>query len=367
MDFPSRRRSLGWPIALGVVMIVLLVALTVGWLLLPTIGEGWNPGAYWTIVILGVTFLVLVLVGVVLYLALTIKAFRLNQRQSNFVDSVTHELKSPIASLKLYLQTLSRRQVTEEEAAGFYRFMLDDLERLDTLINHMLDAARLDQRPADSELTDVDLAPLITSAAQSACRRYHLPEDTVVLEVEPAIVRARSIDLDMVFRNLIDNAIKYSGSPPDVRVRVRFTRPGIVTVSISDNGPGIPTKLRRKIFGRFVRLGSELERKKPGTGLGLFIVRTQVKRLKGKIQVHPAADGAGTVFDVELPARALEARTVEAQGMESLYSESERNESKRNETERNETERSSNPEAPASQLPSLAGRGGQEEGRSVEP
>lgn len=309
MDYPSRRRSLGWPIALGVVMIVLLVALTVGWLLLPTIGEGWNPGAYWTIVILGVTFLVLVLVGVVLYLALTIKAFRLNQRQSNFVDSVTHELKSPIASLKLYLQTLSRRQVTGEEAAGFYQFMLDDLERLDTLINHMLDAARLDQPPAEAEIRDVELASLLTSAAETACRRYHLPEDSVRLELSPAMVRARPIDLEMVFRNLIDNAIKYAGSPPDVCVRCRFARAHMVTVSISDNGPGIPPKLRRKIFGRFVRLGSELERKKPGTGLGLFIVRTQVKRLKGTIHVHPAADGAGTVFDVELPARTLEGRS----------------------------------------------------------
>lgn len=304
MDFPSRRRSLGWPIALGVVMIVLLVALTVGWLVLPALGDDWNPGAYWTIVALGATFLVLVLVGVVLYLALTIKAFRLNQRQSNFIDSVTHELKSPIASLKLYLQTLSRRPVSGEEAAGFYRFMLDDLERLDTLINHMLDAARLDQRPAEAELRDVELSSLLANAAETACRRYHLPEDTIKLELTPALIRARPIDLEMVFRNLIDNAIKYAGSPPEVRVQARFARPETITVGVSDNGPGIPPKLRRKIFGRFVRLGSELEREKTGTGLGLFIVRTLVQRLKGAIHVRAAGQGSGTVFEVELPARA---------------------------------------------------------------
>jgi signal transduction histidine kinase len=303
MDFPSRRRSLGWPIALGVVMIVLLVALTVGWLVLPAIGADWNPAAYWTVVALGATFLVLVLVGVVLYLALTIKAFRLNQRQSNFIDSVTHELKSPIASLKLYLQTLSRRPVSGEEAAGFYRFMLDDLERLDTLINHMLDAARLDQRPAEAELRDVELSSLLSNAAETACRRYHLPEDTIKLELTPALIRARPIDLEMVFRNLIDNAIKYAGSPPEVRVQARFARPETITVGVSDNGPGIPPKLRRKIFGRFVRLGSELEREKTGTGLGLFIVRTLVQRLKGAIHVRAAGQGSGTVFEVELPAR----------------------------------------------------------------
>lgn len=304
MDFPSRRRSLGWPIALGVVMIVLLVALTIGWLLLPWAGEAWNRAAFWTFVVLGAVFLVLVLVGVVLYLTLTIKAFRLNQRQSNFIDSVTHELKSPIASLKLYLQTLARRPVSGEEAAGFYRFMLDDLERLDTLINHMLDAARLDQPPSAAELRDVDLSPLLENAAVTACRRYHLPEDTIQSELTPAVIRARPIDLEMVFRNLIDNAIKYAGSPPQVRVQTRFARAGTITVGISDNGPGIPAKLRRKIFGRFVRLGSELEREKPGTGLGLFIVRTLVQRLKGAIHVRAAAQGSGTVFEVELPARA---------------------------------------------------------------
>ncbi len=313
MDFPSRRRSLGWPIALGVVMIVLLVALTIGWLLLPWAGEKWNPAAFWTFVVLGAVFLVLVLVGVVLYLALTIKAFRLNQRQSNFIDSVTHELKSPIASLKLYLQTLSRRPVSGEEAAGFYRFMLDDLERLDTLINHMLDAAQLDQRPAESEMRDVDLASLLQSAAETACRRYHLPEDVVRLELTPAIIRARPIDLEMVFRNLIDNAIKYAGSPPEVRVQARFARPGLVTVGVSDNGPGIPAKLRRKIFGRFVRLGSELEREKPGTGLGLFIVRTLVQRLKGAIHVRATSHGSGTMFEVELPAREVDAAPTEAE------------------------------------------------------
>ncbi len=316
MDFPSRRRSLGWPIALGVVMIVLLVALTIGWLLLPWAGEAWNRGAFWTIVVLGTIFLVLVLVGVVLYLTLTIKAFRLNQRQSNFIDSVTHELKSPIASLKLYLQTLSRRPVSGEEAAEFYRFMLDDLERLDTLINHMLDAARLDQRPAEAELSDVDLAPLLENAAATACRRYHLPEDTIHLELTPAVVRARPIDLEMVFRNLIDNAIKYAGAPPEVRVQTRFARPGFVTVGISDNGPGIPAKLRRKIFGRFVRLGSELEREKPGTGLGLFIVRTLVQRLKGAIHVYAAVQGSGTVFEVELPARAPEQKSESPSAIE---------------------------------------------------
>ena len=115
------RRSLGWPITLGVVMIVLLVALTVGWVLVVVVAANRtsSSGYWWAILAVGTTFLVLVLVGVVLYLVLTIKEIRLNQRQSNFIDSVTHELKSPLASLKLYVQTLSRRNVTESQQADF--------------------------------------------------------------------------------------------------------------------------------------------------------------------------------------------------------------------------------------------------------
>jgi signal transduction histidine kinase len=120
------RKSLGWPITLGVVMIVLLVALIVGWVVVTVIAglNLPNPGVYWAVLAVGCTFLTLLLVGVVLYLLLTIKAVRLNQRQSNFIDSVTHELKSPLASLKLYLQTLTLRPVSAEQQTEFHRFML---------------------------------------------------------------------------------------------------------------------------------------------------------------------------------------------------------------------------------------------------
>lgn len=308
------RNSYGWPITLAVVMIVLVVALIIGWVFLAVEIE--NTGLFWTLMVLGTSFLGLVLVGVVLYLVLTIKGIRLSQRQSNFIDSVTHELKSPIASLKLYLQTLSRRTVTEEQQANFYRFMLDDVQRLDTLINHMLDAARLDQEPVETELVDVELSRVLATCAETVCLRYHLPKDTIRVTSTEAIVRARSIDVEILFRNLMDNAIKYGGSPPAVEVDSRFGggfngNDKIVT-RIVDNGRGIPAKLRRKIFGRFVRLGSELERAQTGTGLGLFIVRTLVKRLNGRISVRGRLDSSGTIFEVVLPARRPAADTAAA-------------------------------------------------------
>src|SRR6202521_1679944 len=174
------RASYGWPITLAVVMIVLVVTLIVGWVAL-TVRETHESAAFWVLLLVGTLFLVLVLVGVVLYLLISIKSIRLNQRQSNFMDSVSHELKSPIASLKLYLQTLARRTVTEQQQANFYRFMLDDVERLDSLINHMLDAARLDQQPVETDIGDVELSAVLRSCAETACLRYHLPIETIRL------------------------------------------------------------------------------------------------------------------------------------------------------------------------------------------
>jgi two-component system, OmpR family, phosphate regulon sensor histidine kinase PhoR len=289
----SRRRSVGWPITLGVIMIVLLVALMIGWVLLAL--------NYVTLLAVGTTLLALVLVGVVLYLTIAVKQISLNQRQANFIDSVTHELKSPIASLKLYLQTLSRRTVTEAQQLEFYRFMLEDLNRLDTLINHMLDAARMDRAPLDSEIADVSLPEILQSCANTVCLRHRLPPETISLDAAPSRVRSRPVDLEIVFRNLIDNAIKYSMPEPIVKVESWPNGRGTIVTRVSDNGPGIPVKWRRKIFGRFVRLGDELERTQVGTGLGLYIVRTLVRRMKGRIHVRGRGAERGTVFEVELP------------------------------------------------------------------
>ena len=314
----SRSRSLGWPITLGVVMIVLLVALIIGWVLVIVVaahraGTAAGNAWWWGTLGVGTTFLALVLVGVVLYLLISIKEIRLNQRQSNFIDSVTHELKSPIASLKLYVQTLSRHNVAEAQQVDFHRFMLDDLERLDSLINHMLDTARLDHAPPASEEVDVELSAVLQSCAKTACLHYRLPAEAILLEVEPAIVHAQPIDLEIVFRNLIDNAIKYAREEPQVTVQSRADGAGHVITRIIDNGPGIPVGLRRKIFGRFVRLGNELERSRTGTGLGLFIVRTLVKRMRGKVGVRARGSQPGSIFEVELPGQAVASPTLTEQ------------------------------------------------------
>ena len=298
------RRSIRHPVTLAIVMIVLLAALTAGWVLVNVFGAISRPrsaGLYWVLLSVGSTVSVLLLVGVVLYLTLSLKAINLTRRQSNFIDSVTHELKSPIASMKLYLQTLNRRDVSQQQQTDFYRFMLEDLERLDRLINQMLEAGRLDSEPAKEEIEDVFLEPLLRNCANSVCLSYRVPESTVRWQTEPCTVRASRVDLELIFRNLLDNAVKYAGADPVVEVTLKPTQNGQVIAQVADNGNGIPPKLRRKIFGRFVRLGVELEREKPGTGLGLYIVRTLVRRLRGRIRVRSRTDGPGTVFEVQLP------------------------------------------------------------------
>jgi two-component system phosphate regulon sensor histidine kinase PhoR len=310
----SPRRSLRLPIMLAIVMIVLLVALTVGWVLLAVFGALANTrfaGLNWALFSVGTTFIVFLVVGVVMYLGLSVKSINFTRRQSNFIDAVTHEFKSPIASMKLYLQTLNHRQVSREEQAGFYKFMLEDLDRLDHLVNQVLEAGRLDAARSDGEVEDVSMTDLLRETADTLCLRYRVPADTVQLDLEPCSLRTRRIDLELIFRNLIDNGIKYAGSEPRVEVKLRIRPKGQVVVQIRDNGQGVPHGLRRKIFKRFVRLGLELERKQPGTGLGLHIVQTLLRRLGGRVRVRDAPPEAGALFEVELPAGLVIANPTE--------------------------------------------------------
>ena len=297
-------RSLKWPITLGVVMIVLVVLLLVGWVLiniLAAFGKPESATAYWILLAVGSLSLGGVLAGVIVYLVLSIRAINLNRRQSNFVDSVTHELKSPIASLKLYLQTLARRQVDEQQRRDFHEYMLADVERLDLLINHLLDAARVERGPAGTIYQECWLDEQLRQCAMLVSDRYQLPEDAIQVRAERIAIEANPVDLTIVFRNLIDNAVKYGGSPVEVTIVAK--RDGNrAKVLIVDNGPGIPRQLRRKIFGRFVRLGSELERSKQGTGLGLYLVRTVLRSLGAKVRVRDRRGCSGTEFEVVFPA-----------------------------------------------------------------
>ncbi|MEX0716051.1 MAG: HAMP domain-containing sensor histidine kinase [Planctomycetaceae bacterium] len=290
-----KKRSLHWPITLSTLLITFNVVLMVCWIVLLAQVRSWGA------LTIGTIAFALILVGLIIYLAMTIKEVRVNQRQANFIDSVTHELKSPLASLKLYLETLQMRSLDDAQRARFYGVMQTELSRLDQLINHMLEVARLDAVGQHDEPENVDLSALLVSCAKTAAAHHRADFDRAFeYHLEPVTLRERRVVLEMIFRNLLDNAVKYAGSPPRVEVRLE-RRNGRVIVRVCDNGEGVPAELRRRIFRIFYRGGDELERRRTGTGLGLYIVRTLVHTLKGKVGVADREDGPGTVFTVELP------------------------------------------------------------------
>jgi signal transduction histidine kinase len=295
-----KRSSLTWPITLMVVVLVMIVALLVLWII------GQASDSHWAFLTIGAIFITLILIGVAVYFTWTIREYRLNRRQANFIDSVTHELKSPIASIKLCLQTLDLRAVSPDQQREFHRFMLEDIQRLDSLIDHLLAVARLDHVKNHEHVEDVPLEGLLAKCADEIRRRYELSIDQVRLAVEPCVVRGSPRDLEMVFVNLLDNAAKYGAQRPQVQVHSSLRGQKRVVIKISDNGKGVIFDLRRKIFKRFYRGGSELERTTKGTGLGLYIVKSLINKMKGKIQTHGRGPLGGATFEVELPGRPLE-------------------------------------------------------------
>jgi signal transduction histidine kinase len=293
----NRRWRFQFPITLSVALIVFNIALMVCWIVLLAIES------YWSALTIGTVVFALMLVGLVLYTILTIKEINLNLRQANFVDSVTHELKSPIASLKLYLETLQLRKVDDKQRDEFYRVMMDDLHRLDRLINQLLQVGRLDAVVTDTEAEDIEIVPLLQQCATRACNAHQRPTETVKFGGAPAIVRGTRVAIEMIFGNLIDNAIKYGGQVPEVHVETQILPDNKVVTRVTDNGAGVPPDLRQKIFGLFFRGGTELERTQKGTGLGLYIVHTLVRKMRGRISVHGRHRQEGSVFEVELPGR----------------------------------------------------------------
>lgn len=258
----------------------------------------------WLSLVLGAIALAISLFGISFYSILTIKEIQLNRRQANFVDSVTHELKTPIAALRLYLDTLLMRDLEADDRREFYVTMETELERLDELINQLLEVGRLDEIGSQAESEHVDLLPLLQAAAESACKHHKQSVDEVFeFDVAPVALHTRRMLLEMIFGNLADNAVKYGGEPPRVLVSAQPRGWDRVAVRIQDNGVGIPEAQRRKIFQLFFRGSDELQRTRKGTGLGLYIVKTLVGILKGRVAVHDGPNDEGCVFEVVLPGR----------------------------------------------------------------
>jgi len=258
-----------------------------------------GPGR-WIILGLGCVLFVGVLVGLILFLISLVKQIRHNRAQQNFIDSVTHELKTPLTSLKLHLETLERGRVPVDMQGEFHRVMLRDVERLGTLLDHVLEAARL-ERHQPTQLNRIEIRPLLEEVAETIRARYELAPGALRVAGPSPSVMSEGGPLQVIFLNLMDNAVKYSGERVDVQVEIEPRPTGGAIVRVHDHGVGIAPREVKKVFQRFYRVGNELTRVRPGTGLGLYIVRETIHTLGGRIAVDSRGEGLGTTFTVTLP------------------------------------------------------------------
>lgn len=296
--FRRKRSNLKLPIWTSVVLGVLNISLMMLLIIQLAIDNSWIP------LVLGSIALGISLFGLTFYSFLTIKEIQLNRRQSNFVDSVTHELKTPIAALRLYLDTLLLRDLKPEDRQEFYETMNVELERLDQLINQLLEVGRLESIGSQTEPEYILVEKVLREAAEQACRHHQVECDEVFsFDIDELALHSRRMLLDMIFGNLIDNAVKYGGSPPKVIVSAKARGRDRIQIRIRDHGGGIPPELRNQVFQLFFRANDELQRTRKGTGLGLYIVKTLVGIMKGRISVADGPDGVGSVFEVTLPGR----------------------------------------------------------------
>jgi len=314
------RRSIGLALALGITLSVIAVGLGVGWQLLVVaiqpVTRGLTP-ASWALIVLGSLLSLLILVGLLLLCIWLVREIRFNQRQQAFLDAVTHEMKTPLAALRLYLETLGRHDVASERRRVFLARMGEDVERLERTVGQVLAAARAEgrARPAPSEPTD--LTALLRGLAEEIRRGHGLPEEAIRIDrVRPLPAQGDATELGLVFRNLLENAVKYSEPPIEVRVLLTEGEDGRVRAEIADRGIGIEPRELRKIFQRFYRVGRDVQRQAAGLGLGLFIVRSLVRRNGGRVEALSEGSGRGSRFVVTLRApAAAEADAVAPAGL----------------------------------------------------
>jgi signal transduction histidine kinase len=300
------RRSVGFPLILGFVLPILsLVLAVVYWVLvlggLRPIAPSGLTTLDWVLLLLGTMFFVLIIVGTGWLCAWLVREMRMNQRQQAFLDAVTHEMKTPLASLRLSIETIVRHDLERERRREFLDRMCEDLDRLQQTVDQVLAAARAEEPGRRPTLRTVVLRDVLESCIIEIRDRHSLPDEAVSLDVghDPE-VRGDPTELSVIFRNLLENAVKYSDEPIEVKVAVAGRSDGRVCINISDRGVGIPPGELRKIFQRFYRVGRDVQRTAAGLGLGLFIVRSLVRRQGGRVVARSEGSGEGSRFVVTL-------------------------------------------------------------------
>ena len=294
MRVTSRRKAIAFFVTLSSCVMAAAITLNVSWIVL-----NWRRLG---LLIIGVIFFGIVMAGLVLNTIFLVREIRRNEQQDSFLHAVTHELKTPLTSIRLYLQTLQTRNVDDQQRNEFYRVMLADSDRLLGAVERVLHAAAL--RHTTNKLEDiVDMEKLVRECLEEARTHHHLSPESLRLLIETSEGAAKVIgnreELRSAISNVLDNAIKYSGEKVDIQVELSAADK--VSVRVRDRGVGIPRADLKQVFKRFYRVSDREVARVKGSGLGLFIVRSIAKKYGGNAFAESDGPGRGATITIQLP------------------------------------------------------------------
>jgi signal transduction histidine kinase len=291
-----RQKAIGFFITLCVLLVGAAILVSVYWVVFTE-----TPVV---VLIVGVVLFALIIAGLIIYTVFLVLEIKRNEDHDTFINAVTHELKTPLASIRLYLDTLKARPVADPQRQEFYDVMLADVERLRHTVDQVLKAGVVRERQRAASRTPLDMGLLARECVDLAVTRHHLQPGAIALEAHDGaslMVRGDAEELRTVITNLLDNAVKYSGSDVRVTVSLAAPAPDTIWVRVQDRGAGIPRKQLKRIFNRFYRVQARGIRQVKGTGLGLYIVRTIARAHGGRVFAQSEGEGRGSTFTVELP------------------------------------------------------------------
>ena len=291
-----RQKAIAFVVAVGVLLVTAAVLLNIFWIVITARDAA--P------LVIGIVLFSLIIAGLIIYTVFLVMEIRRNEEHDSFINSITHELKTPIASIRLYLETLQSRTVTDAQRREFYDIMLADADRLHHTVNQVLKAGVVRERAKGAARTPVDMGALARECVDLATVRHHLQPGSIALEAHDAtslVVHGDPEELRTVIVNLLDNAVKYSVDGVRVTVSVAAPTPDTIWVRVQDRGVGIPKKQLKRIFNRFYRVHTRGLKQVKGTGLGLYIVRAIARAHGGRVFAQSEGEGRGATLTLELP------------------------------------------------------------------